>query len=167
MKLSDSGIDFIAKHEGIRYELYDDKTGKTIKRADDATGFPTIGIGHLVKPGENFDGVKLTRDQVMEIFRKDVVYFEDVINRQNLKLTQNQFDALVSFVYNVGEGKKGVKDGLVTLRNGNPSSLLRYVRAGNMAAAADEFLKWTRSGGVQLRGLVTRRGEERALFLRA
>ena len=168
MKLSKAGQAEMAVFEGRRSKLYDDATGKTIARAVDAKGFPTIGIGHLVKKGDaSYDGKTLSDDEIDRLFSVDVAWAEEVINGLGLKLKQNEFDALVSFVYNVGPGKKGVKDGLVTLRNGNPSSVLRNMRAGDIRAAGDSLLSWTRSAGTVMPGLVKRRQAERALLLGA
>lgn len=168
MKLSAAGRAEMEQFEGRRNKLYDDKTGKTIAKAADAKGFPTIGIGHLVKKGDaSYDGRTLSDAEIDRLFALDVAWAEDVINGLGLNLKQNQFDALVSFVYNVGPGKKGVKDGLICLRNGNPSSILRNLRAGNIQAAGDSLLSWTRSAGVVMAGLVKRRQAERALFLSA
>jgi len=166
MKLSAAGRAEMEQFEGRRNKLYDDKTGKTITRAADAKGFPTIGVGHLVKDA-SFDGRTLSDAEIDALFAKDVAWAEDAINGLRLPLKQNQFDALVSFVYNVGPGKKGVKDGLICLRSGEPSSILRNLRAGNIQAAGDSLLSWTRSAGVVMAGLVKRRQAERALFLSA
>lgn len=166
MKLSAAGRAEMQTFEGRRNKLYDDKTGKTIARAADAKGFPTIGIGHLVQRSDSsYDGKTLTEAQIDALFATDVKWAEDCINGLGLNLKQNEFDALVSFVYNVGPGKKGVKDGLVTLRSGEPSSVLRNMRAGNIRAAGDSLLSWTRSAGVVMSGLVKRRQAERALLL--
>ena len=70
-----------------------------------------------------------------------------------VKLNQNQFDALVSFSYNLGLG---------SLQN---STLLRLLNAGNFQAAADQFPRWDRAGGKEVAGLLARRNAERALFL--
>lgn len=168
LKLSAAGKAEMERFEGRRNKLYDDKTGKTIARAADAKGFPTIGVGHLVKKGDtSYDGKTLSDEEVDKLFEADVKWAVDIINGLGLKLKQNEFDALVSFVYNVGPGKKGVKDGLITLRNGDTSSVLRNMRAGNIRAAGDSLLSWTRSAGAVLPGLVTRRQAERALLLGA
>ena len=98
---------------------------------------------------------------------------QDLIERENavtkffasVPLTRGQFDALVSFLYNVGPGKRGIKSGLFVLTNGQPSTLARKVLARDYAGAAEEFLKWIYSGGVPLRGLERRRKAERQLFL--
>lgn len=154
-KLSAAGKAEMEQFEGRRNKLYDDATGKTIARAADAKGFPTIGVGHLVKKGDtSYDGKTLSDAEIDALFAADVKWAENIINGLGLPLKQNQFDALVSFVYNVGPGKKGVKDGLITLRNGDPSSVLRNMRAGNIQAAGDSMLSWTRSAGKVMSGLV-------------
>lgn len=83
------------------------------------------------------------------------------------KLNQNQWDAVISFAYNVGNGRAGPdgKDGLCHLKSGGQSHLLIYINMGKFELAADEFLKWDRAHGVELRGLKARREEERQLFL--
>ncbi|EDL3592247.1 lysozyme [Salmonella enterica subsp. enterica serovar Newport] len=167
-KLSAAGKAEMEQFEGRRNKLYDDATGKTIARAADAKGYPTIGVGHLVsKTDKTYDGKTLSDAEIDALFAADVKWAEDIINGLGLPLKQNQFDALVSFVYNVGPGKKGVKDGLITLRNGDPSSVLRNMRAGNIQAAGDSMLSWTRSAGKVMSGLVKRRQAERALLLGA
>ena len=167
-KLSAAGKAEMEQFEGRRNKLYDDATGKTIARAADAKGYPTIGVGHLVsKTDKSYDGKTLSDAEIDALFAADVKWAEDIINGLGLPLKQNQFDALVSFVYNVGPGKKGVKDGLITLRNGDPSSVLRNMRAGNIQAAGDSMLSWTRSAGKVMSGLVKRRQAERALLLGA
>jgi lysozyme len=79
------------------------------------------------------------------------------------QLNPNQYAALVSFVFNVGPGKKDFKSGFVTLKNGRPSSMLRMLNAQLYRAAAEEFPKWVNNP--PLPGLVKRRAAERALFL--
>ena len=73
--------------------------------------------------------------------------------------------ALVLLAMNIGPGRAGVKSGLVELKSGGPSTLLRRLNENDRAGAADEWLKWVYAGGQQLAGLVKRRAEERALFL--
>ncbi|AXW96847.2 lysozyme [Cronobacter sakazakii] len=80
-------------------------------------------------------------------------YENDVMKLVRVKLSQAQFDALVSFTYNVGS------------RNFSTSTLLKKLNAGDYAGAADEFLRWNKSRGKVLNGLVRRRAAERELFL--
>lgn len=76
-------------------------------------------------------------------------------------LTQHQFDALVSLIFNVGQGALEHRDGEIWIE----STLLKSLEAGLITAAADEFLKWDHVGGVEDAGLLRRRKLERALFL--
>ncbi|EAA7932780.1 lysozyme, partial [Salmonella enterica subsp. enterica] len=82
-----------------------------------------------------------------------VGYESDVSRLVKVRLTQGQFDALVSFAYNLGA------------RTLSTSTLLRKLNAGDYAGAADEFLCWNKAGGKVLKGLTRRREAERALFL--
>lgn len=74
--------------------------------------------------------------------------------------------AVTSFAYNVGFGKKGVKDGFVELKSGRPSSMLVKLRAGDFRGACNEFPKWNKANGRELRGLTKRRAKERELCLK-
>lgn len=130
----------------------------------------TIGWGHT-GAGVHF-GLTITQEKADQLFEKDLAEACRIVEAAvRHPLTDNQFAALVSFVYNVGAGRKAVagidrgKDGFVTLRNGNPSTLLRRVNAGQLQAAADQFLKWTLSAGQVVEGLKNRRAAERKLFL--
>lgn len=116
----------------------------------------TIGWGHTgpsIKLGDVWD--QATADAIL---RMDVHYAEYALH--GLELNQNQFDALVSLVFNIGnhEFNHGGP-------NGGPSHILKYLQAKNYAAAAGEFLKWDRSAGHEVQGLLNRRKAERALFL--
>ncbi|MCK9565333.1 MAG: lysozyme [Methanothrix sp.] len=148
--ISENGLNFIAEHEGIRYTLYNDPAGHC-----------TIGIGHLVHKG-NCDGSDaseqgfldgITRDQAYELLRLDVAVAEHVVNAYvTVPLTQSQFDALVSFAYNVGSGN---------FRN---SDLLTKLNTGDYDSVSIELNKWVYGSGKVLPGLVTRRRDEWALF---
>ena len=130
------------------------------------SGIPTIGYGHT-------SGVRLgmtcTPAQALAWLSEDVRYAEGLVHSHvTSPLDQNQFDALVSILFNVGPGAKGVKDGIIFLATGQSSTLLRKLNAGDYAGAAEEFPKWCHgAGGTLLTGLVTRRARERALFLGA
>lgn len=142
MKASKKIIDFIAAHEGFRGKIY-----------KDPYGYPTIGFGHLLKEGEEEifkNGI--TREQALELLKNDVYDAEKAVNLLvKVPLTQNQFDALVSFTFNVGSG------------NLRRSTLLRKLNEGDYQGAADQFLRWI--GSPPLPGLQRRRAEERKIFL--
>lgn len=147
MKVSDKGIDFIKRWEGSRQEVY-----------LDPVGLPTLGVGHLLSPNElqRFPvGTKLSPEQVDSFLRNDLSEAEVAVSDLvHTELDQSQFDSLVSFVFNVGEG------------NFKKSTLLRVLNSGLETDAADEFLRWTYAKGKTLPGLVKRREAERNLFLK-
>lgn len=138
---------------------------------DDGYGFLTIGWGHLIRQSDPFpDPIsQYTADCLLV---KDCAEAEGIVNQEvTVPLTQYQFDALVSFVFNVGPGRMDMhdlpgKDGFVRLRSGEPSTMLRKLNNGDYMGAAAEFTRWTKSGGVESRGLLRRRQRERGLFLR-
>jgi len=114
-------------------------------------GVLTIGYGSTgshVKAGMVIDEAEADR-----LLRGDVGRFEDGVNAIVGRCTQGQFDALVSFAFNLGLGA------LMS------STLLKRHKAGDFARAGDEFLRWTRGGGRVLPGLVKRRAAERDLYL--
>lgn len=140
MNTSQAGIALIKRFEGVRYEAY-----------LDSVNVPTIGVGHTrgVVMGD-----KIGDQQVDEFLRQDLESAEYAVNSLvKVALTQNQYDALVSFTFNLGSGALA------------GSTLLKMLNKGNYQAAADQFPKWTMAGGKVLRGLVARRAAERALFL--
>jgi lysozyme len=126
--------------EGLRLTAY-----------QDSVGVWTIGYGHTgsdVRPG-----LTITQEQAGALLQQDVAGAVAAVNRLvTVTLTQNQFDALVDFTFNEGQG------------NLASSTLLRELNAGNTAGAAAQFLVWVYAGGVQLPGLVKRRQAEAALF---
>ena len=111
-----------------------DKTGKVWM----------IGYGH--SPGDVKQGDKITAQQAEELLKKDLEKFERYASVVRGIRTQGQFDAVVDFMYNCGVG------------NWNKSTLKKYIEAGRKTYEIQkEFLKWTKSGGIELGGLVTRR----------
>ena len=93
MRTSDNGIKLLQEFEGCVLSAY-----KPVKQEK----YYTIGYGHCgpdVKPD-----MKITKLEAVELFRKDLIYFENCVNSKNITLTQNQFDALVCFTYNCGVG---------------------------------------------------------------
>ncbi|MGN8133174.1 lysozyme [Paraburkholderia sp. 22099] len=136
------GIDLIKHFEGLRLQRYLDAVGK-----------PTIGYGHLILPHEHFDR-PLSEAEAQALLRRDLRGAElQLCKLVRVPITQQQFDALMSFVFNLGAGR---------LRS---STLLRYLNAGSPARAADQFLVWNKAGGKPLAGLTRRRQAERKLFL--
>lgn len=143
MKTSPKGIALIKSAEGLRLEAY----------PDPGTGDVPWTIGYGSTSGVTRNMV-ITKTQAEQMLAADLVRFERIVERLvRVPLNQGQFDALVSFTYNVGEG------------NFTESTLLRKLNAGDTAGAAEQFSRWVHAGGKVLPGLVTRRAAERALFL--
>lgn len=121
-------------------------------------GVPTIGWGHVILKGEPYKvGQTISLDEAVRLLDKDTDRFEACVrNSVKVRLTQNQFDALVSLAFNIGEGAfKG-------------SSLLRELNKGNYSVASAKFLQWNkatvRGKLTVLRGLTRRRIAEQVLF---
>lgn len=139
MKTSPKGIALIKEFEGLRLKAYKCPGGVW-----------TIGYGHTagVKPG-----MVISEAQAEEYLMADLIAFEKHLNGLGLALNQNQFDALVSFIYNVGTG------------NFSSSTLLRKVKANPLDnSIIDEFLRWVYSKGRVLPGLQRRRLAEMKLY---
>jgi len=147
--------DLLREEEGIRLKAYPDPG---------SGGEPwTIGYGHTsgVKKGDT-----CTIEQAEAWLEEDMMNSYSVIDRAvSVPLTHQQRDALCSFVFNVGPGVKGKKDGFVVLKSGEPSTLLRKLNAGDYAAAANQMLRWDNASGNRLPALTRRRKRECALFL--
>lgn len=142
MNISNKGISLIESFEGLRLAKYLDVVGK-----------PTIGYGHLILPSESFPA-PITEAQAEALLLKDLGISESGVSKSvKVPLNQNQFDALVSFTFNLGVG------------NLQSSTLLKKLNAGDYAGAADEFLRWNKAGGKEVAGLTRRRAAERSLFL--
>lgn len=148
MQTSDKGLALIKQSEGFRGNAYPDPAtgGKPYTIGNGTTVYPS---GMPVKLGD-----KVTEQQADTYLRNDVKKFEAAVsNAVKVKLTQGQFDALVSFTYNVGPA------------NMASSTLIKKLNAGDVNGAADEFLRWNKAAGKVMAGLTTRRAAERALFL--
>lgn len=139
MKTSNKGIELIKRHEGFRANAY--------KCPADVW---TIGYGHTrgVKSGD-----VIGKAQGERFLIQDVQIAEREVNSHGLTFNQNQFDALVSFVFNIGSG------------NFTRSTLLRKLKVDtNDATISYEFSRWKYAGGKVLPGLVKRRKEEAELY---
>ena len=148
MQTSDNGLALIKKSEGFRGNAYPDPAtgGKPYTVGYGTTVYPS---GMPVKLGD-----KVTEQQADAYLRNDVKKFESAVsNAVKVKLTKGQFDALVSFTYNVGPA------------NMASSTLIKKLNAGDVNGAADEFPRWNKAAGKVMAGLTTRRADERALFL--
>lgn len=134
-----AGIELIKRHESLRLKAY---------RCP--AGIWTIGYGHTrgVRQGDT-----CTEIEAENFLKEDLCTAEAVVSRECPGVRQSQFDALVSFVFNCGEGNF-LKSTLLKCVKANPDNLnIRY-----------EFSRWTKSNGVQLAGLIRRRREEADLY---
>lgn len=141
MKISQSGIDLLKQFEGISLDAY-----------QDAGGTWTIGYGQTyyedgrpVQPGDH-----ISLEQAYSLYANILPRYEEIVNKHigTLELTQNQFDALVSFAYNLGEGP--TVEALNAIRNGT------FTR--------EFMLQYVHAGGKVIKGLVNRRNKEADLF---
>jgi len=118
---------------------------------------PTIGYGSTRTFGGHpvtLEHRSVSKEEATELLARDVQSVERAVGRLvTVELTQNMFDALVSFTYNLGSG------------NLQASTLRRKLNRGDVEGCADEFPKWRKSGGRITAGLVRRRAAERELFL--
>jgi len=144
MQISDAGLKAIMVFEGSKNRAY-----------RDSAGLWTIGVGHLIRRDEpHLLTARLTDQEVLDLLRADVKTAEAAVNRLvRVPLTQGQFDALVSFTFNLGAGALA------------GSTLLKRVNAGRLDDVPAELRKWVRAGGKVVRGLVNRREAEAAMWL--
>jgi GH24 family phage-related lysozyme (muramidase) len=150
---------FIKSFEAFRSELYNDPAGHC-----------SIGYGHLVHRGpcdgravETEFSSGITEARATDMLRAHLSTVEDVVNEAvTVNLTQNQFDALVSFAYNVGSGRRGTASQPGTGFLG--STLLSRLNAGDYSAVPTEMARWNRAGGRVLPGLTRRRVAEGRMF---
>jgi GH24 family phage-related lysozyme (muramidase) len=139
-EISTVGLTLIRQFEGFVPYVY-----------KDAAGLDTIGYGHLLKEGETFDII--TPAQAEDLLREDVKEAERAVRRLvRVPITQRQFDALVSFTFNLGYG------------NLHSSTLLSLLNDGKIEEVAPQFNRWVYADGKKLKGLELRRKAEAMLF---
>lgn len=138
----------LAHHEGVRTKPY-----------KCPAGLWTVGVGHLIGDGKSLPpdwNRTFTLKEVYDILAKDVARFERGVLRllPNVRLSQNEFDALVSFSFNLGLG---------TFQR---SSIRQALLRGDKIAAMQSLRKYNKAGGKVLKGLDNRRKDEEALFMK-
>ena len=154
MQMSQHGLELLTQWEGCELKVY-----------NDSAGLPTIGVGHLLTKSELTSGkiviggapVKygagITQQQAEQLLAQDLDPAEAAVNGGvKVKLSQNQFDALTSFTFNVGTGAFA------------SSTLLRLLNQGQYAQVPEQLMRWTRAGGRVVQGLVNRRQNEIKLW---
>ena len=141
--ITKEGLDLIKRFEGFSPEIY-----------TCPAGYPTIGYGHLVRDQERerFAG-GISREEAEELLKRDVLWAEKgVLRLINVPLMDGQFDALVSFTFNLGTGAL------------QRSTLRRKVNREEHSEVLGEFMRWVWAGGRKLRGLILRRNAEASLY---
>ena len=139
MNISEEGLSLIKKFEGLELEAY-----------KCAAGVWTLGYGHTAGVQE---GDVWSEEQANEQLKIDMHIYADYINDQvTCPLSQNQFDALVSWVFNLGP---------TNLRN---STLLKVLNSGDYEGVPAQIKRWNKAGGKVLEGLIRRREAEALLF---
>jgi len=142
MKTSQQGIEQIKEFEGFRSFPYPDVGWKL-----------SVGYGHLIVPGDGcVAGSPITMGHATTLLTEDVGEAERCINATGVVVNQQQFDALVSFTYNLGTS------------NFLKSTLLKYLKEGDMESAAMEFPKWDEVDGRDNEGILKRRMAEKRCF---
>lgn len=161
--ITDEGLNLIKTFEGFVPHLY-----------ICAGGYPTIGYGHVILQTDVYEAItgaelldilhkhgleaaqeayKMSREEAEYLLKRDVERFEySVLRLIKVPLTDGQFDALVSFTYNLGGGAL------------QRSTLRKKVNRGHHGAVPREFRKWVYAGGRKLRGLVRRRNAEAEMY---
>ena len=140
MRISQRGINMIKDFEGCKLAAY-----------KDSVGIPTIGVGHTkgVKMG-----MKITQAQADKYLVEDLAVAEKCLNSLGVTLKQNKFDALCSFIFNLGVG------------NFNSSTMKKYIVAKcSDIDVTDQMVKWCNAGGRPLLGLKKRRTAEANMYL--
>lgn len=139
MKTGDLGVQLITHFEGFFDLAY-----------KDPVGILTIGYGHIKGV---YAGQRITKEQGIAFLREDLAEAEGHVNKYvKVPLSQNQFDALVAFVFNVGGGAF------------QKSTLLSLLNQGNYDAVPAQLARWNKAGGKELPGLTRRRRSEGVLF---
>lgn len=137
MNISPNALKLLLEWEGCKLKQY-----------KDSGGLLTIGVGHLIKKGENFSK-GITTSQALDLLADDIKQFEQSINSLvKVPLTQNQFDALVIFCFNIGVGAF------------TKSTLLRKLNSRLYKEVPYQLSLWTRADGKKVQGLINRRNKE-------
>lgn len=186
MKPSSVCLEFLKAREGLRLCAYPDPASplarctpqqsrgwgyepaaSIIARLDAATR-ALSGAPWTIGWGETAD---VTQDMRISVHQADTLLensmqtaWVDASSVITAQVTQGMCDAITSFVFNVGMGRVGVKDGFAVLRSGRPSTMLVRLNAGDYAGARNQILTWVYAGGVELRALKDRRAGEYALW---
>jgi lysozyme len=160
LRINEQGISVLKGFEKLRLVPYDDATGKDITDWSKVKGYATVGWGHKIRPSEKHLRKPITREMADKIQAGDVAEAERAVNAKvKVKLNDNQFSALVCFVFNVG-GEVFSED---------TCTLLRLLNQGSYDAVPAQLLRWNKTTiqghKVESAGLTRRRWAERKLWL--
>ena len=139
MNISNEGLSLIKKFEGCEFDSY-----------KCAAGVWTIGYGstHGIEKG-----MSISKSRAEELLLEDIAQFEDIVDKAvSVNLSQNQYDALVSWTFNLGGG------------NLNSSTMLKVLNAGDYENVPEQIKRWNKANGKVLEGLIRRREAEALLF---
>jgi lysozyme len=161
MTISSDGLKRLKKHEGSKATVYDDKTGKGISSWGECAGFPTVGIGHLIQNNEKaafskfLKPGKMSDNEIDNLLLKDLQERINALNKKlKVKVSQNQFDALLSMMFNTGGGNKSFLKAVSLTNDGKFKDAAAQIKSGPKT-----------SKGVVLAGLERRRKEESETYL--
>lgn len=146
---SDTLKEAMIEEEGVRYTVY-----------RDVAGYPTVGVGHLVTPGDGLSlGQRIGHDRILDLFDQDIAKAEAAAKRLvgDLPVYQHEFDALVDLIFNVGEGNVSEKES---------PRLNAAILAGDYDGMASE-LAYHHAGGSEAKGLVYRSERRSNIFMDA
>lgn len=161
MSISAAGLKKLKAHEGSISTIYDDATGKGIESYDSCKGFPTIGVGHLIGKNERAIFAKYLKPGKMSDSEIDNLLLKDLASRivdlnkkLKVKVTQGQFEALLSMGFNTGFGNKSFLKAIALTNEGKKQESSEQINSGPKT-----------SKGKELAGLVRRRKDESEAYL--
>jgi lysozyme len=147
MQISKAGLDLICTFEGLKLSPY-----------LDSVNIATIGFGstfYLDGTRVTMNDKPITKEYALDLLKNVVSMFEKEVQKLiKVSVNQNQYDAIICLVYNIGVGAF------------SKSTLLRLLNDSKYTEAAEQFLRWDKAGGKPLKGLTNRRVKERELFLK-
>ena len=164
MNISDDGLNLLKQLEGCvkiggTHVIYDDKNGKPVNLNNPLPKGATIGYGHLIKQNEDFRN-GINEIDATNLLKQDILIFEQVVkNNIHSVLTQNQYDALVIFAFNIGT------------KNFTNSTVVKYINNSDFHSSVYPTLKsawmsWNKYCGHESQGLTKRRQQEFDLFMK-
>ena len=161
MTISAAGLKKLKAHEGSRSTIYDDATGGSIASYASCKGFPTIGVGHLIDKNERsifskyLKPGKMSSDEIDNLLLKDLASrIKDLNKKLKVKVTQGQFEALLSMGFNTGFGNKSFLKAIEFTNKGEKEKASNQINSGPKT-----------SKGAVVPGLVTRRKDESVAYL--